>query len=106
MLRKIMTAAAAAALLTTGACATMEEAPAAAAAASASAETIALGQATFSSNCSGCHSGSGRPPAPSVLAMMSPDDIVAALTTGAMAAQGSRLSSEQKQAVAAYLTSG
>jgi polyvinyl alcohol dehydrogenase (cytochrome) len=62
------------------------------------------GSALFGQRCAGCHSGSGRAPAQAALAMRAPGDIVAALTTGAMAAQGRSLSDADKRAIAQFLT--
>lgn len=55
--------------------------------------------------CSACHdTGAGRAPARVILSYMTPDTIVAALTNGAMQAQGSALGDEQKVQVAQHLS--
>jgi len=102
------------ALLMLTACATTGETTTAAAPAPAPAPkaapapnpAIALGAATFQARCSGCHSGTGRAPAREVLRGKSHADIVTALTTGKMAAQGRNLTDEDKANVATFLTQG
>ena len=56
--------------------------------------------------CSSCHEQSGiaRMPQRSVIAEMSPDKVLAALTTGAMQTQASSLSVAERRIVSEYLT--
>src|SRR5580700_1891233 len=62
--------------------------------------------ALFATHCSGCHrdGSEARAPLPDVLALMPRTQIVAALETGSMKAQGEGLSHEQRLAVAAHLS--
>lgn len=63
------------------------------------------GATVYRENCAGCHdTGAGRAPARVILGFMTPDAILAALTNGAMKAQGSALSQEQKVEVAQHLS--
>jgi polyvinyl alcohol dehydrogenase (cytochrome) len=64
------------------------------------------GQDVFQTACATCHTAApadGRTPAVGSLRAMTPDAILAALTTGPMRAQGESLSEPQRRAVAAYL---
>src|SRR4051794_38149075 len=67
---------------------------------------LADGQRIFVEHCAMCHrdNGGGRAPQPAVLRQLTRQSIVQALETGSMKAQGSRLSGEQRQAVAAFLS--
>jgi polyvinyl alcohol dehydrogenase (cytochrome) len=69
------------------------------------AQTPAGGQAVFDNSCAACHTG-GDPRIPSVelLRQRTPEAIVEALTTGAMAQQGGALSVAERRAVAEFLT--
>ncbi len=59
----------------------------------------------YHSHCAKCHEGTTyKAPARTFIAMMSPDAIYGALTTGVMQSQGAALSSEQKREVAEYLS--
>ena len=62
--------------------------------------------ALFAKHCFACHSeaSQARAPLPDVLALMPRTQIVAALETGAMKAQGEALSHEQRLALAAHLS--
>jgi polyvinyl alcohol dehydrogenase (cytochrome) len=65
------------------------------------------GAAIFTQSCAGCHDPAiDRAPNRAALAARAPQEIVDALTTGLMAPMGAGLSAADKQAVAAYLTSG
>ena len=64
------------------------------------------GEAIFKARCKECHEPAvDRAPTRDELAAKPPADIVAALTTGPMAPVAEGLTAEEKQAVAAYLTS-
>lgn len=64
------------------------------------------GEAIFNARCKECHEPAvDRAPTRDELAAKPPADIVAALTTGPMAPVAEGLTPEEKQAVAAYLTS-
>lgn len=68
-------------------------------------ELFPLGAQIYREHCAACHdSGAGRAPQRVVLGFMTPEAILHALTSGAMSAQGSSLSEEQKVAVAQHLT--
>lgn len=68
-------------------------------------EKFPEGAAIYRSTCAACHdTGAGRAPARVLLSYMTPDAIVAALTDGAMKAQGSALSAEEKVQVAEHLS--
>ncbi len=63
------------------------------------------GSAVYGVRCAMCHEQkSDRMPARQDLAKLTPEEVVKALTTGAMKAQGSALSDEDKRAVASYVT--
>jgi polyvinyl alcohol dehydrogenase (cytochrome) len=64
------------------------------------------GAAVFKQNCATCHTGAAdsRAPAPDTLRPRSPQSIVESLVTGAMRAQGARMSGAERRAVAEYLT--
>ena len=63
------------------------------------------GALVYRETCAACHdAGVGRAPQRLVVQDMTPDAIHNALITGAMRAQGTALSAEQKVAVAEYLT--
>src|SRR5689334_12468925 len=64
------------------------------------------GAAVFTQNCATCHTGAAdsRAPAPDTLRPRSPQSIVESLVTGAMRAQGARMSGAERRAVAEYLT--
>ncbi|EJL31118.1 PQQ-binding-like beta-propeller repeat protein [Novosphingobium sp. AP12] len=63
------------------------------------------GAQIYREQCASCHdTGAARAPARVILAYMTPDAIVAALTTGPMQAQGSALSRQQKVDVAQHLS--
>ena len=65
----------------------------------------ARGQAIFNERCKECHDPAvDRAPTRQELAAKTPADIVTALTTGPMAPIAEGLTPEDKQAVAAYLT--
>jgi polyvinyl alcohol dehydrogenase (cytochrome) len=72
----------------------------------AHAQDVSAGQQVYEGRCKACHDG-GNPRAPSRadLGQRASGDIVAALTTGIMKPMAQGLSDEDKQAVAAYLTS-
>jgi mono/diheme cytochrome c family protein len=66
---------------------------------------LAKGQAIFEERCKACHDPAvDRAPTREDLATRPPADIVAALTTGPMVPVAEGLTPEDKQAVAAYLT--
>jgi mono/diheme cytochrome c family protein len=66
---------------------------------------LAKGQAIFEERCKACHDPAvDRAPTREDLAARPPADIVAALTTGPMVPVAEGLTPEDKQAVAAYLT--
>jgi len=63
------------------------------------------GETIFAERCKECHeSGDDRVPQRAALAAKPAAEIVAALTTGPMAPMAEGLTSEEKQAVAAFLT--
>ncbi len=64
------------------------------------------GASVFQDHCAGCHTGEAdaRAPAPSSFAGRAPEAIIEALVNGAMRTQGSRLSGEERHALAVYLT--
>ncbi|MDD3800273.1 MAG: PQQ-binding-like beta-propeller repeat protein [Novosphingobium sp.] len=63
------------------------------------------GAQIYSQHCAACHNtGAGRAPARVILSYMTPDTILTALTSGAMKAQGSLLSQQQKEQVAQHLS--
>jgi polyvinyl alcohol dehydrogenase (cytochrome) len=64
------------------------------------------GAALYQSKCAGCHDAetSGRVPARAKIAALTPEAIVASLTSGSMAAQGKALSVDERNALATYLT--
>lgn len=63
------------------------------------------GAAIFAERCKECHDpGDDRAPPLAVLATRTPEQIVAALTSGPMAPIAEGLTPEDKQAIAAYLT--
>jgi polyvinyl alcohol dehydrogenase (cytochrome) len=65
----------------------------------------ARGEAIFKERCKDCHDPAvERAPAREELAAKTPDQIVAALTTGPMTPVAEGLTPQDKQAVAAYLT--
>src|SRR5947209_5332168 len=62
------------------------------------------GAPVYRSVCAGCHEGQvPKAPHKMFLQMMPPENILAALTTGIMKAQGSALTPKQRQEVAEYL---
>lgn len=64
-----------------------------------------LGDKVYRENCAACHDAEGsRAPQRVVLGFMTPEAIHRALTSGAMSAQGSALSEEEKVAVAQHIT--
>ena len=66
----------------------------------------AQGEAIYAARCKECHeSGDERAPTRAQLAAKAPADIVTALTTGPMAPMAEGMTPEEKQAVAAWLTS-
>ncbi|MCJ2185581.1 outer membrane protein assembly factor BamB family protein [Novosphingobium beihaiensis] len=68
-------------------------------------EKFPEGAQVYRTACAACHeTGAGRAPARVLLSYMTPDAIVTALTSGAMQAQGSALSREQKVKVAEHLS--
>ncbi len=64
------------------------------------------GAAVFAAHCATCHTGAdgSRAPAPASFAGRAPEAIVEALVNGAMRTQGSRLSGDERHALAEYLT--
>ena len=63
------------------------------------------GAAHYRNHCVQCHEGTTyKAPARTFIAMMSPDAIYAALTTGVMQTQAAKLSNEQRREVAEYLS--
>jgi polyvinyl alcohol dehydrogenase (cytochrome) len=63
------------------------------------------GERMFRERCAGCHSGSdARAPGPDALRARTPQAILESLVTGAMRAQGARLSGAERRAVAEYVT--
>ena len=122
MITSIRFAACALLAATAAACATTEEVaapapapapapraapvPATAPAAPALAAARAEGDTLFNTgNCANCHV-RGAGPRQAALAMKTHGEIVAALTTGKMMAQGRNLTPEQRAAIATYLTGG
>ncbi|TGD74868.1 pyrrolo-quinoline quinone [Mangrovimicrobium sediminis] len=68
--------------------------------------TAALGEKVYNTVCVSCHEhGLNRAPQRFILAFMTPESILKALTEGVMRTQAEALSLEEKQAVAQYLTS-
>ena len=63
------------------------------------------GQALFENTCATCHTAAGdaRTPAMAALRQRSPEDIVTALTTGAMREQGADLQAAERRAIAEFL---
>jgi polyvinyl alcohol dehydrogenase (cytochrome) len=65
----------------------------------------ARGAAIFAERCKECHEpATDRAPSRQELAAKTPEEIVAAMTTGPMTPVAEGLTPEEKQAVAAYLT--
>ena len=64
------------------------------------------GEAVFANSCASCHSSaqSGRTPSAFMLSTLSPQAILASLESGIMRAEGSKLSAEQRLAVAEGLS--
>jgi polyvinyl alcohol dehydrogenase (cytochrome) len=64
------------------------------------------GPALYKQRCATCHEASGqtRAPAPAAMRLMSPENVVRALESGLMKAQGATLSAAEKRAVAEFLT--
>src|SRR5271169_1928977 len=64
------------------------------------------GASLYKQRCAACHEASGpaRVPAPAALRLMSPENIVRALESGAMKEQGAELTAPQKRAIAEFLT--
>jgi polyvinyl alcohol dehydrogenase (cytochrome) len=63
------------------------------------------GAAIYKEQCAKCHErATGRIPGRDALARRTPEDVIRALTTGAMKEQGSSLSAEQKRLVAEFVT--
>src|SRR6187455_430656 len=64
------------------------------------------GSAVFQRSCVSCHVGAAdsRAPAPEALRGRSPQSIVESLVTGAMRAQGARLSGAERRALAEFLS--
>ena len=64
------------------------------------------GAAVFKQGCASCHNGAAdsRAPSPEALRPRAPQAIVESLVTGAMRAQGARLSGAERRAVAEFLT--
>ena len=68
-------------------------------------EKFPEGAQIYREQCAACHeTGAGRAPARIILSNMTPDAILAALTNGAMKAQGAALSPGQKAQVAQHLS--
>ncbi|MCT2400269.1 PQQ-binding-like beta-propeller repeat protein [Novosphingobium mangrovi (ex Huang et al. 2023)] len=68
-------------------------------------EKFPEGARTYREHCAACHeTGAGRAPARVILSYMTPHAIIAALTGGAMQAQGAALEQQQKEQVAQYLS--
>lgn len=69
-------------------------------------EVLIMGEQTYSTVCATCHTegNTNLAPAKGLLAGMSPHAILAALNMGKMRVQAAALSSEEKEAVAQYLT--
>ena len=68
-------------------------------------EKFPEGARIYREQCAACHeTGAGRAPARVILSYMTPNAILAALTDGAMKAQGSALSTDQKTQVAQHLS--
>ncbi|MDE8650158.1 PQQ-binding-like beta-propeller repeat protein [Novosphingobium album (ex Liu et al. 2023)] len=71
----------------------------------AQAAQFPIGAEVYTRYCAACHeTGAGRAPARIILSNMTPEMIHAALTTGAMQAQGGALSEEQKVQVSQHLS--
>lgn len=86
-------------------------APALAAAVVALSASVALaqepdGRSLFAQRCAACHTGEANSRAPGLdaLAVRTPQAIVESLMTGAMRAQGSRMSGAERRAVAVFVT--
>lgn len=63
------------------------------------------GAAIYKANCAACHDHQQeRVPAKEILAKRTPEDVVRALTTGAMKEQGKALSEDERRVVAVFLT--
>jgi polyvinyl alcohol dehydrogenase (cytochrome) len=64
------------------------------------------GAALYQQHCAACHDASAvtRAPAPAALRLMSPENVVRSLETGAMKAQGAPLDAAQRLALARFLT--
>lgn len=68
-------------------------------------EKFPEGAQIYREHCAACHdTGAGRAPARVIISYMTPDAILAALTSGAMQAQGSALSQHQKVEVAQHIS--
>lgn len=75
------------------------------AAAPAAVEARVAGERIYALNCMQCHEGQvTRAPHRTIIGLMAPHRVVAALESGAMQAQGARLSPEDRRAVAEYVT--
>src|SRR5262245_19212579 len=63
------------------------------------------GQTLFENTCATCHTAAGdaRTPSLAALRQRTPEEIVAALTTGAMREQGADLREAERRAIAEYL---
>lgn len=69
------------------------------------AEVRQLGAATYASNCAACHDNAGsHAPSTAGLAMLSPDIVLRALTSGRMQQQAAALTDAQRAAVAQHVT--
>lgn len=69
------------------------------------ADKYPAGARIYQQHCAACHeTGAGRAPLHVIISYMTPDAIMAALTTGPMQAQGSALSQDDKVQVAQYLS--
>jgi polyvinyl alcohol dehydrogenase (cytochrome) len=63
------------------------------------------GAAIYSKHCGQCHdAGLERAPQPAAMKLLSPESVVAALTTGKMAEQGKTLTAAEKRAVALFVS--
>src|SRR4029453_7052939 len=62
------------------------------------------GSALYAQHCASCHDGAARAPSKQILGALPADRIVASLTSGLMRSQGQAFSSDERSAVARFLS--